>query len=268
MQALRIPLCAVLLMPAALHAQVLQKSDEVVAEELPSRWSLGLAVATRESAYAGEDRRTLVLPNVTYEGDRFYWHGGSVGYRLIKQERFGLDGFIAARVDGVDADDFGVRELAERGIDRALLEDRDDSADAGLSATWKGAAGELQLDVRADITGTSEGYETAARYRYPLRVGGAMITPSIGVRSMSKDMANYYYGTLDEEIARGVIRYRPGSVVIPEFGVTFAQPFARKWLFIASVEYRALPDELKDSPLVEKDADSTTTLLIGISRGF
>jgi len=268
MQAFRIPLCLALLLPASLQAQVLQKSDEVVAEELSSRWTLGLAAAVRESAYAGEDRRSLVIPNVTYEGERFYWHGGAVGYRLVKQGGFGLDGFIAARMDGIDADDFGVPELARRGIDRALLEDRDDSADAGMSATWKGAAGELELDFRADITGTSDGYQAAAHYRYPLRAGGMMITPSIGVRSLSSDMADYYYGTLDEEIARGVMRYRPGSVVVPDIGVTLAKPFARKWLFIASVEYRALPDELKDSPLVEQDADSTTTLVIGISRGF
>lgn len=268
MQVFRIMLCMALLVPASLQAQVLQRSDEIVAEELPSRWSLGLAAAVRESAYAGEDRRSLVIPNVTYEGERFYWHGGAVGYRLIKRDGFGLDGFIAARMDGIDAGDFGVRELAERGVDRARLEDRDDSADAGLSATWKGVAGELELDVRADITSASEGYQTAAHYRYPLRVGGAMITPSIGVESMSKDMADYYYGTLDEEIARGVVRYRPGSVVVPDIGVTLVKPFARKWLFIASVEYRALPDELKDSPLVEKDADSTTTLVIGVSRGF
>lgn len=268
MQVFRILLCTALLAPTALQAQVLQKSDEAAADELPSRWSLGLAAAVRQSAYAGEDRRSIVFPNVIYEGERFFWHGGAAGYHLVKRDGFVLDGFVAARMDGIDADDFGVRELALRGIDRSLLDDRDDSADAGFAATWKGTAGELELDVRADVTGTSEGYQTSAHYRYPFRFGATTITPSIGARSLSADMADYYYGTLDQEIARGVVRYRPGSVVVPDAGVTLVTAFARKWLFIAGVEYRALPDELKDSPLVELGADNTTTFIIGVSRGF
>src|SRR5690606_12268509 len=103
--------------------------------------------------------------------------------------------------DGIDADDFGAAALARRGVDRRLLEDRDDSVDVGIGATWKGAAGKLDLDVRADVAGASDGYALALDYSRPLALGRATLVPSVGVVRLSAGMADYYYGTLDKEIA-------------------------------------------------------------------
>lgn len=266
MRAHRVSLCFLLLAPFASHAQDAVESETPVAPA--SHWSFGVGGVIRNSEYAGEDNRSLVVPYIGYEGERFYWRGATAGYRFIDRENFSLAGIIAGRLDGIDADDFGVAELARRGIDRRLLEDRDHSADAGVSATWKGAAGELEIDLRADITDTSGGYQCGINYRYPIRFGRVTIAPGIGVTALSEDMANYYYGTLDEEVARGVVDYKPGSVAIPHVGVSAVVPFAQRWAFIANAQYRALPDEIQDSPLVEEDTDNVTTLFIGISRSF
>ncbi len=249
-------------------AQVVSESNREAGRASDSRWRAGLAVASRGGIYAGEDDRTLVFPNVSYEGDRFFWRGVQAGVHLFSRNGFVLDGYVAGRFDGVDADDFGIPELAARGIDRRLLEDRDDGADVGMSARWRGAAGELELDARADVTGTSEGYQASLAYRRAFQAGRWQWTPGIGVRWLSSDLADYYYGTLDEEIARGVVRYRPGSATVPHAGLTVLRPFADRWLFIASAEYRRLPSALRDSPLVERGVDGGTTVMVGFSRGF
>jgi len=253
---------------APASAQVVSESNREAGHASESRWRVGLAVASREGVYAGEDDRTLVFPNVSYEGERFFWRGVQAGVHLFSREGFVLDGYVAGRFDGIDADDFGIPELAERGIDRRLLEDRDDAADVGMSARWRGAAGELELDARADVTGTSEGYQASLAYRHPFQAGSWQLTPGVGVRWLSSDLADYYYGTLDEEIARGVVRYRPGSATVPNASLTVLRPFAEKWLFIASAEYRRLPSALRDSPLIDRDADGGTTVMVGFSRGF
>ena len=266
MRAIRASLYLVLLVPFVSHAQ--EPLESGTPDEPLSHWSLGIAAVLRDSEYAGEGNRSLVVPSLSYEGEWFYWRGATLGYRLARTERFSLNGFIAGRLDGIDADDFGVSELAERGIDRNLLEDRDHSADAGLSATWKGAAGELELDARADITGTSEGYQLAVDYRYPFHIGRVTVTPGVGATMLSDDMANYYYGTLDEEVARGVVDYKPGRAILPHVGVSVVVPFAKQWLFIGNAQLRSLPDEINDSPLVERDTDSVSLLFIGVSRRF
>jgi len=254
-------------MPWIANAQVVEKGEER-ADVAPSRWSVGLAAGARTELYAGEGTYTRVVPFFGYEGERFYWRGITAGYHLVKGEGFVLDGFLAGRLGAMDADDFGREELARRGIDRDLLEDRDDSVDAGLAASWRGKAGEIKFELKADITDTSGGYEADIGYLYPMRLGGFLLTPSVGVKYLSKDTADYYYGTLDKEVARGVVRYEPGSAMLPYIGITVARPFAEKWRAMANAGYEFLPSEITDSPLLKEDIDGNAGLFIGVSRQF
>ena len=233
-----------------------------------SRWALGVGTAVSSSVYAGEDTRVTPFPLVSYEGERFFWRGISGGARLIKQPGFTLDITLSARMDGVDRDDFGEAELRARGIDRALLEDRDNALDLGLAAGWRGAAGSLEFEIKGDVTGASKGYEAGVKYAYTMQWGRTLVSPGVSVSHLSKKLANYYYGTLPEEAARGVHNYQPGSAVVPRIGVDVVHPFAGRWALIANVSYRKLPGKLKDSPLVEQDTDGVTSAFFGVSRGF
>lgn len=231
-------------------------------------WGLGIGAAVSDSVYAGEGTRVTPFPLVSYEGERFYWRGIGGGVHLLKGDALALDATLSARVDGIDRDDFGVAELRERGVERSLLADRDDALDLGLGASWRGAFGRLELGVRGDVTSTSKGFEANLVYAYPIEWGATRISPHVGVSHLSKKLANYYYGTLDEEVARGVVSYRPGSVNVARVGVDVVRPFAGRWVFIGNVSYRKLPDRLADSPLVEKDRDGAVSGFIGFSRGF
>jgi outer membrane protein len=92
------------------------------------------------------------------------------------------------------------------------------------------------------------------------------LTPSVGAKWLSADRADYYYGILDEEIARGVRSYRPGSVVIPEVGVDLQYRLADRWLLLGNVKYRALPGKVEDSPLL--DSGQSVRMFIGVLRAF
>ena len=257
----RIALLALLTAPFASHAQE--------AESRADGWGVGVGVSIRSTLYAGEENRTLPFPLVNYEGERFYVTGPALGYKFIDSESFVLNGFVAARFDGVDAKDFGRSALAARGINRDLLEDRDMGADIGASAVFKtDTAGEFELDLRADATNTSDGYQASLEYRYPFQVGPVRLIPSIGVVALSDKLANYYYGTLSKEVARGVIDYRPGSATITRAGFTAILPTSPRWAFIASVSADAYPDEITDSPLIDADADIVPSIFLGVIRNF
>jgi outer membrane protein len=81
-------------------------------------------------------------------------------------------------------------------------------------------------------------------------------------------MANYYYGTLDEEVARGAIDYKPDAVTIPHVGVNVMHFLNEKWSAFAFLKYSFLPDEIKDSPFLEPDSNGTASILIGVQRSF
>jgi outer membrane protein len=170
-------------------------------------------------------------------------------------------------LDGIDAKDFDRRTLAARGIDRGLLEDRDLAADIGLSVGLKtGSAGEFEFDARGDATGTSDGFQASIDYRYPFQMGPVTVVPSVGFVALSDNLANYYYGTLPKEVARGVVDYRPGSATFARAGVTAIVPTGPRWLLIGSIGADAYPDEITDSPLIDDDADLVPSMFLGISR--
>jgi MipA family protein len=253
---------ALLLLLIAPFAAQAQQDDE-------SGWGLGVGVAIRDTLYAGEKNHVQAFPYVHYEGERFFIKGPMFGYKIVKGEIFTLSGFVAANLNSVDADDFGVAELAQHGINRSLLDDRKNAADAGLSASFDiESVGEFELDVRGDITGTSDGYQASLDYRYPFEVGPVTLIPGLGVTALSDDAANYYYGTLSKEVARGVVDYKPGKVTIPHIGITAVVPMGSKWVGIAGLNADSYPTEITDSPLIENDTDVVPSFFIGAIRKF
>lgn len=231
-----------------------------------SRWSLGVGAIATDSPYAGEGIRFTPFPLINYEGDRVFLRTTKAGVHLFKQDGFEVSALASLRMDGFDIDDLGSGELARNGLNSRLLDDRDNGLDAGLAATWRGSAGELTLELLSDVTSKSDGQSISLQYGYPFHWGKVRVTPSATATWLSKEMANYYYGTLDKEVARGAPDYKPGSAFIPGIGVSAAYPFAGSWLLYGAAQYRQLPSKLKDSPLLE--SGNVTSLMFGISRRF
>lgn len=250
-------------------AQAAPPSDDSSNEDgPPPRWGLGVGAILQNSPYAGEGMRVQPIPLISYEGDHFFFRGITAGWQFIDNETFSLAAIAQARFEGFEIKELGRRELTRNGLDSRLLEDRDDSLDAGISASWNTSAGEFELELLSDVSGKSKGQEFSLQYGYPLELGSTSITPTIGVTYLSDKMANYYYGTLQSEVARGVVDYKPDAVTIPHVGLNVMRPFGNNWMFLAMLEYSVLPSEITDSPLVERDTNGSAEIIIGLQRAF
>lgn len=234
----------------------------------PPRWQLGAGTIVNDSPYAGEGLRVMPVPLLSYNGERFYFRGLGAGWRIVQNDSFELAALGKLRFDGFDVSDLGRKELARNGIDYRLLEDRDKTFDVGLGMKWSSRAGQFEVELLADATDTSGGQEASIQYSYPFELGKGTLTPNVGVTWQSKDMANYYYGTLDAEAARGVVDYKPGAVTVPHVGFSYFRPLGKKWSMMAFFKYSSLPDEIKKSPLIEADVSGTASMFIGFSRAF
>ncbi len=265
---LRSAAVALLVFPSVALAQVSGSTGDLLARQDDDHWTIGIGASIKDDGYAGQGTRVRPFPWLGYEGRRVFWRGLSGGVHVLKGEHFGVDVVLSGRFDGFDIDDLGRQALASNGLDARLLEDRDDGLDAGMAVVWRGRAGELKLSALADVSGTSEGYEWAADYGYALHWGHTTVVPGVGVRWMSGDLVDYYYGILDEEITRGVPTYRPGSALVPQVGVGFSRPLGERWKLIGAVNYRFLPSELTDSPLMDRDTGGAVGMRIGIGWSF
>lgn len=251
-----------------LSAAVAAQSAPAAPEQRSGEWTLGAGAIVIDSPYAGEGSRVRPVPLLGYEGERVFVRGTAAGLHLLQRGGFTLDAIVSVRLDGFDIDDLGRSELLANGVDAALLEDRDDGLDAGFRATYGGRWGAVSLQGVHDISDASDGYEIALDYRYTWLVGRSAITANAGSSLLSDDLAGYYYGTLDTEVARGVAAYAPGSAVVHRVGVTWTQPLGDAWQLVASAEARHLPGELRDSPLLDPDSDRSGRLFLGVSRRF
>lgn len=258
---------------ASAMAQTTPPADDAPGEGAPGeggppRWGVGIGAIAQDSPYAGEGTRVHPIPLISYQGEHFFFQGITAGWRFIGSETFELAAITKLRLDGFDIDDLSKQQLSANGLNYRLLDDRDNSLDAGLSAKWSGAAGEIEFEGLSDVTDTSGGQEFSIQYGYPLHLGQTMVTPTVGATYLSKDMANYYYGTTDKEVARGALNYKPDAVTIPHVGLNVMRFLGDNWSMIAFVRYSILPDELQDSPFLEPDSDGVASVLIGVQRNF
>ncbi|MDH5821875.1 MipA/OmpV family protein [Luteimonas sp. RD2P54] len=245
-----------------------QSAPRVADPSTRGEWTLGVGAVAIDSPYAGEGSRLRPVPLLGFEGERAFVRGTAAGVHLLQSQGFTLDAIASVRLDGVDIDDLGRDELLANGVDAALLEDRDDGLDAGFRASYGGGWGTLALEAVHDVTDASDGYELALDYRHTWLLGRSTLTANLGSSLLSDDLAGYYYGTLEAEVARGVPAYAPGSALVHRIGMTWMHPLDEAWHLVASAEASRLPDELRDSPLLEPDSDRSGRLFLGFSRRF
>ncbi len=233
----------------------------------PSGLSLGVAAVASTGIRLGEQQRTLVVPVLGYEGDRWFLRGISGGMHLFNRDGIELNLLLAARLDSWEARDLDAARLAARGIDRALLVDRGKSLEAGVGLAWKGSAGRLGLEARTDLSNNSGGYEAELGYSFAVPAGKGLLAPGVGVSYWSSKLSDYYFGTLAVEEAAGVPRYRPGAALVPNVSVGYLRALPGRWRLFGMLDYQWLPASVVRSPLAEGDR-GVPSLFVGVSRSF
>ena len=87
------------------------------------------------------------------------------------------------------------------------------------------------------------------------------------MRWLSSNLADYYYGTLASEVSAGAPYYRPGTVILPQLGISVFTPLGHsKWTLFTLFTTNFFPARLSDSPLVDGSTDST--FILGLSYHF
>ncbi|MGD8912502.1 MAG: MipA/OmpV family protein [Candidatus Thiodiazotropha sp.] len=220
-------------------------------------WRVGANVAGGRNPFLDEDNGAVVIPMLAYKGERFYANLGNPGLSFFSgSTNFGGLGYSVVKADDYNIDLVGrIRAMGLYPEDNDELEgvdDRDPGFDVGVTARWQGTAGELNAQLLADVSNTSDGQEVILSYAYPLSYGQWRLRPELGVSWQSSDLADYYFGVdADEATARRAV-YEAGSTVTPFAGIEFEYAFDQKIDLIGGVGIGRLGDEISDSPIVDE----------------
>lgn len=220
---------------------------------------LGAAVRKGTSPYVGVDNISGVLssekadlvPLYLYEGKALFVRGTSLGAHLLKRDWLEIDLLAKYRFDRLEAD----ANTYFNG-----LSDRDQTVDAGLSATINGNWGALSATWVNDIFGAHNGYELDVTYRYFWESGRWSLTPFISYIYQDSDLTDYYYGVDQNEALDNRPAYEAGSAAYWRSGINVSYRATDSLMLFANLASEHVDSEISNSPLVDEPQINSATL--------
>ncbi|URN99450.1 MipA/OmpV family protein [Leclercia adecarboxylata] len=223
-------------------------------------FSIGAGAVFNESPYKGYNENVSAVPLISYEGEHFYVRqatGGWIVWKDAKNELSLTASWMPLSFDPEDNDDPAMKQLNERNA----------SAMLGGAYYHHQSWGSLKFAIAADAMDESGGVMGEVSYFRPFRMERLTLTPSVGVFFHDDSFNDYYYGVSAKESRRsGLQQYTAGETVTPYVGVAAKYELTQNLSLNASAVYIVLPDDVKNSPMI--DRDDSFALMTGLSWTF
>jgi len=257
--------------------------------------SLGVGAGVRTNPLAATPDIPLVLiPQVNYNGERFFIQNLDFGFILWEKESQQLNLFATPSYDQVyfhrwspsqffidqngfattgkgsnDDDELpvinsgGDKEFvtpAFRDPQQRDLRDRHMAGLGGFEYSLSTGLVDVQLQYVTDFTGVHDGDEVRVALAKHWASGKHRISTSIGAIWQSSEVINYYYGvTAPEADLRGT--YHADAALTPVARLDWNYQLTERWDLRFLANYRQLPDEISASPLINDN--KVITVFIG-----
>lgn len=245
-----------ILAPTTSHAiEWLDNTVATLEDNLDEGSVAGLGVMYSSSPYKGIDDTVLPVPIIQASYKGFFINQTLAGYNFIDDESLKLGIVVGPHFGGYDASESN---------DLAGMQDRDWGIDGGVRVMLKNEVVDVSATVLIDLSDTSTGQEVSLGLSKTLFAG--FLTPKVAATWSSENVVDYYYGVKASEAAAGRAAYSPNSTVNYNVGLTVAYPIGDKWALISDVQYQIFGDEIKDSPIVDKNG--TFRLVLGTVYRF
>ena len=208
------------------------------------QWSTGLGVMVMEQPYKGVDTEVLPLPLINYNSEHLVFASGNLWVNLAESENWSV-GLIG------EPDFLSYKAKDSKAL--AGMKDRKFSYRGGINLSVWGNYGVMSLDVSQDLLDKHDGNLVELTYSLPLELTDSIsLEPHLSYTRLSDDYADYYFGVRAEEARAGRSAYLVESGDILTVGVTGSYRLSERWQLTAMLEYQRLGDEIKDSPIVDK----------------
>ncbi len=231
-----------------------------MASATASELSIGAGAAYNESPYRGYNENTKAIPLISYEGDTFYVRQTTLGFILSQSEKNELSltaSWMPLEFDPADNDDYAMQQLDKR----------DSTAMAGVAWYHHERWGTVKASAAADVLDNSNGWVGELSVFHKMQIGRLSLTLALGVLYYDENFSDYYYGISESESRRsGLASYSAQDAWVPYVSLTAKYPIGEHVVLMASAGYSELPEEITDSPMV--DRNESFTFVTGVSWRF
>lgn len=251
-----------LLMILALFAVAAHAKDNQIDV---NTWHLAVGVGLGKASnplHGGDDIPLVVLPDIAYYGERFYFDNGQVGYSLSQDSHYSLSMIselnpekrffvfwhpsnfflpMALNSETKIAESVTVNQVKKR---RWAL-------DAGLEYQYFSDNFTLKLNWLFDISGVYNDDRAAIEFEGQSEFGSIIISPAIGLHYQSQGLNQYYYGVEQQSLFYD--GYRSGSSLSPYFKLQLTWPLTQSSALFIKTSYDDY-SSLRRSPLFKENA--------------
>jgi outer membrane protein len=215
--------------------------------------SLGAGYIYSRSVYSGVRSRHISIPFFSYKSGNFFLRGFNGSYKLHDKgnlkSSFVIDGNFFS--GGYEADDSSI--LSE-------MDERKGTISVGTQLSLKVNKLQFSVKILKDLINVHGGIEAEFDIgtRFPISIlfksmPFTMIGASYGYKYSNEKYNNYYYGVKVSEANVGRSSYSTSSSLSPYFSSFVLMNLAPRWTLMSIYRVQWIPDEIKSSPIVDKD---------------
>jgi outer membrane protein len=190
----------------------------------------------------GENR---LFPLIIIHAGNFHFEGVELGYTLHQGERASLRLLAAPTMFGYESGDSPYLEgMGKRKEDFA----------AGAEFSYRLGMKQISLQVTQDLSDAHKSYGAKLEFVLKHRLSSQLqLEPYVGVRYLSADKADYYYGVADDEARVGRPAYHLEGASNGYLGVNTVYLLDNAWRLFGNIEQRVLDSDITASPIVGRN---------------
>jgi outer membrane scaffolding protein for murein synthesis (MipA/OmpV family) len=197
--------------------------------------SFGVATIYTQKPYIGDTSKQIYVPVINFEQSGFFVKGLEIGYKF----GYVLTLLFQPRLNSVE-----IEGVPEKGY----------SLDFGFKTGYRFSNGLLfELKYLHDVLSVYNGYMVSSKFSKLFIGKSTVFIPFAGVDFMDENLAQYYYGI---EGSSRFPDYRLNSSLNPFLGMVFVYNINRDYAVTLINKTSFLNDEIKNSPIVERDIQS------------
>ncbi|GAA0374546.1 MipA/OmpV family protein [Bowmanella denitrificans] len=235
------------------------------------QWQLGVAIGAgvrSNPLVDGDNIPLVVLPDIAWYGEAFYLDNDEVGYQVIDNGTFALEGFVNLNKEAANfafwhpANLFSNMALGSGFIGPSMEVKRTVSKDDVATRRWsvnggvrlhlRHESGEFQASMVTDVGKVHHGQQAELSYSLSWQTGHWtwVATPSLVWKSTK--LVDYYYGLDDRDEVDTSLYYEARSGWYPSLSIQVIRPIAEHWRLIGSLTWTELHKGMTASPLLDE----------------
>jgi|GEM_PF-5837707 len=235
---------------SAIAATGLQMPSHAQTDRSQDGWIVGGGVVYESSIIKDGNDLILPLPFAEYNNGRFHAGFDNLSYDIVANDILNLEVLGTFRDTSFSGDDLEKQYPTLK---------RNTAIEVGLAAEVQLGIAALSSRIVHDISGVHDGLSGVP-------IGKSILSAEIGATYKDEDVSLYEYGVSSDEATDTLVAYQPEDNWTPYFELSAAYPLSDKSMLIAAATHELIPDEIFNSPIVEKN--NSTSIGIFYVRSF